>query len=152
MLPISDVSGNRNVYFASEKWLASIYCQTEYDRPSNGEKRYDWMCFFSVVPRLGSEFDLEDTNKTYADEESFTFFQSTPGDHDLLGIEPAPIRGNLFKVYGNQLNLFAQQLPGPLVFQSALYRVEINCRENYLRPSNGEARSDHMCEFNLYDR
>jgi len=146
VLPVTDVMGGRSVHMASDKWVSYIYCQKQYERPTNGETRNDWMCTIGLEPRAGSIVDMDEGDKTIAEASMFTDFSGS-NSRKALGILPSPERGLLFSVYGDRLNLLAERLPEVLTFNSPSYMVELNCGQNYERPTTGEVRNDYLCQL-----
>lgn len=144
VLPVTDVVGGRSVHMVSERWVSYIYCAKQYERPTNGETRNDWMCTLGIEPREGSVVDMPDIDKSVADAGMFSNFPGS-ANRQALGIVPGGEYGLLFSIYGSRMNLLAERLPSVLTFSSAAYRVQISCDQAYYRPTNGELRNDWMC-------
>lgn len=146
-LPVTDVLGGKSVAFASPKLAVSVYCGREYDRPTNGEKRTDWMCTFRVTDRKGAYIDGPDEAGDVWKAESGSF-QAFAGNATsrVLGIGPAPTNGLLASFYGGNAFYFAEKVPSRLNFDSASYRISLTCSRTYRRPTNGESRSDFKCD------
>lgn len=151
VLPVTDVMGGRSVHLVSGQWAASIYCEKQYGRPSNGETRTDWMCTFSLQTRAESGVDDQDGEKAVGEAKDFTRFTGSP-ELRALGIVPGGNSGTVFNVYGERLNLLATKLPPTLTFNSDAYQVEFLCERSYRRPTTGEMRNDYFCSLQVLNR
>ena len=149
VLPVTDVVGGRSVHIVSAAWVASIYCQEEYERPTNGQTRRDWMCTLGIEPRAGSIIDNQDFDKAIADASSFTAFSGSTA-RQALGIAPAERNGYLFSAYGKNMELLATKLGENLTFSSSRYTVDFNCTQEYWIDS--ERKNDYMCTIDVNER
>jgi hypothetical protein len=138
----------KSLYFASPKYAASVFCKQEYERPTTGETRTDYMCTFKAETREDAGVDNEDNNPFPVEASSFTAFSGS-SNLSVLGVAPGIASGNVFSFYGGQAKYLAQRIPSALKFSSGKYRVTLACQKNYKRPTTGELRSDYMCTLSV---
>lgn len=137
----------KSIAIASPSYVISINCYQDYERPTTGEARSDFMCEFNVNTRKGSHIDEDEVDKWKAEASSFTPYSRKSSDLAVLGIDPgtAPLSKPLYQFYGKNAEMLAKVLPFFLGFQSKVYRFNQTCQQNYKRPTTGEMRSDYMC-------
>lgn len=147
VLPVTSVGNWKSLLLLSGQYAVSLNCSEEYDRPTNGEARKDYMCEFKVNTRKEADGWLEEVDKSYVNDSSMTPYS---GNHvaRVLGIS-AQSTGEIFSFYGEQAGVLARQLPSPLKFQSAAYTATLACARNYHRPTNNELRNDYMCKLSV---
>ncbi len=138
----------KSLYFASGKYAASVFCQKEYNRPTNGEPRNDYMCTFKAQTREDAEVDDEENNPFNPQASDFASFSGS-SNVSVLGVAPAISNGTLFSFYGGQASYLAQRLPSSVKFTSGKYRVTLGCKKTYKRPTTGETRNDYMCTLSV---
>lgn len=144
VMPVSDVVGGRSATFVSDLWVASFWCSKQYERPTNGQWRDDWMCTINLSTRNKSGVDGTDGDKFYPNIGDFSTFNSG-SNNPVLGIVPAKKSGHLFSFYGKNAGFFASRMPESVFFQSPRYDITITCNQHYERPTTGEWRNDYMC-------
>lgn len=145
VMPVSDVSGGRSATFVSDLWIASLYCYKNYERPTNGETRSDWMCELQLLPKKGSWLDQQDGgDKFWPNSGDFNVFAGH-SENVVLGVVPPPKSGHLFSFYGGNAGHFAAKMPAAVSFQSKAHQVTIACQQGYQRPTTGQWRNDYMC-------
>jgi hypothetical protein len=141
----------RNIAFASSAYVVSVVCFQEYQRPTTGETREDYMCEFNVNDRKSADIDGDDTPiLKFDDYVFFTPYALKTADLSVLGVNPIGLNaGQGFAWYGAEAEMFATMIPSTLTFTSGTHRVVLNCSKNYVRPTTGEQRSDYMCQLGL---
>ena len=135
---------NREIRFVSNSWLFDISCAGEYIRPTNGERRSDWACEFTLYKNRSGEAGGSTVPNSYPNRDGYKHAQ-------VLGVNPKNLgMGQLFSIYGNDAYLFAQMLPqGGITLSSNVYWVHVGCVQNYVRPTTGEYRSDFKCSVDM---
>jgi hypothetical protein len=142
----------KSLFFASPSYAVTINCHEEYQRPTTGETRYDYMCSFHIDSRENSGVDWEENNPWYASPDDFFSYVGS-SSITALGVYPGPVKnGKFFSFYGGNAQYFAERIPSALTFSSPKYRLKLACQKDYQRPTTGEWRSDYMCTVSVQPR
>ncbi len=145
MLPDTGMgSYERKVTMLSRAWAVEFYCHREYERPTTGETRYDYMCEISLNRRSSVH---QEGWEAYPEDFS-AYYGNNPGQ--VLGINPGDADdGDFLSFYGGNTYILASSLPERLILRSRAYTLTFSCWQDYQRPTTGEWRSDYMCTVTL---
>lgn len=150
----------RLIQFHSGRWIASISCRKNYNRPTTGEFRNDHMCTFEIftkTPYLDPDSDEFDADSYKVSSQSLSSMSKT--NLDILGVWPqnvkVPARSGdsevVYSFYGKQAEVVAKRVidKGGITMTSPSYKVSLSCKKNYIRPTNSHWMSDYMCSLGL---